>query len=355
MRELKNAHYDFDVALSFAGEDRGFVRQIATELKSDNIRVFFDEDNAATMWGEDLYTYLDDVYRRRSRFVVIVVSAHYAAKPWTNHERKSAQARALLERSAYVLPVRLDDTELDGLRPTVAFLDARVSGVGGIVRALKEKIAGDSSSVIAEPLFDGKVPRNADALRTLLRTKPAAWEYLLYGGLLWQRFDSLEDKFRDTMLRFAPLSSNLQKSQERAFVDAKLNELTYLVASVNRVLDATAWERAFGRPGTPGDEDMITHLAHRLADIYEQLLDWSRSVRGASRAGLYDEVLELLAQMADQPVREMREFVHELIAEFDQLTHRIRAGEVVHIRRTLTITLHTETAESFVQALKKMY
>ena len=155
--------------------------------------------------------------------------------------------------------------------------------------------------------------------------------------------------------RFAPLSSNLQKSQERAFVDAKLNELTYLVASVNRVLDATAWEQAFGRPGTPGDEDMITHLAHRLADIYEQLLDWSRSVRGASRAGLYDEVLELLAQMADQPVREMREFVHELIAEFDQLTHRIRAGEVVHIRRTLTITLHTETAESFVQALKKMY
>jgi len=42
---------------------------------------------------------------------------------WTNHERKSAFARAIQETSEYVLPARFDDTELAGLRPTVKYID----------------------------------------------------------------------------------------------------------------------------------------------------------------------------------------------------------------------------------------
>jgi hypothetical protein len=87
--------FEFDAALSYAGEDRSLVEKVAKILRDANIRLFFDEYFTTEMWGEDLYVYLDAVYQTRSKFVAIFISHAYAAKPWTNHERQSAQARAL--------------------------------------------------------------------------------------------------------------------------------------------------------------------------------------------------------------------------------------------------------------------
>jgi hypothetical protein len=93
---------EYDVALSFAGEDRAYVERIARLLQQRGIRVFYDEFMTADLWGEDLYVLLDEVYRKKSRFAVIFASEHYARKSWTSHERQSAQARALDESRAYL-------------------------------------------------------------------------------------------------------------------------------------------------------------------------------------------------------------------------------------------------------------
>ncbi|HEX8430183.1 MAG TPA: TIR domain-containing protein, partial [Longimicrobium sp.] len=85
----------YDVALSFAGEDRLYVRGIAQALREAGIQVFFDEYEVASLWGKDLYAHLQDVYQNQAKYTVIFISASYAVKVWTNHERKSAQARAL--------------------------------------------------------------------------------------------------------------------------------------------------------------------------------------------------------------------------------------------------------------------
>jgi hypothetical protein len=103
----EDAAYDYDVALSFAGEDRTYVEDVASALKSVGLKVFYDADFLAETWGEDLVELFEAVYRIRSRFVVMFVSRHYAEKEWTRHERRSALARAMQEKSAYVLPVRL--------------------------------------------------------------------------------------------------------------------------------------------------------------------------------------------------------------------------------------------------------
>jgi hypothetical protein len=51
------------------------------------------------------------------------ISAEYASRIWTSHERRSAQARALEEKGReYILPIRFDDTDLEGLSPTVGYL-----------------------------------------------------------------------------------------------------------------------------------------------------------------------------------------------------------------------------------------
>ena len=114
----------FDVALSFAGEQRDYVRAVASFLRSEGVSLFYDEFDRTRLWGKDLIEELDLVYRIGSRLVVMFVSADYARKQWTKHERRSALAAALEHRREYVLPVRFDDTDLPGLQPTTYYLRA---------------------------------------------------------------------------------------------------------------------------------------------------------------------------------------------------------------------------------------
>jgi hypothetical protein len=115
--------YSYDVCLSFAGEDRPYVQQVAKLLVDANISVFYDAYEQAELWGKDLYTHLDKIYREDCRYCVIFISEHYAAKLWTNHERQSAQARAFEENAEYLLPARFDNTEIPGIRPTIGYID----------------------------------------------------------------------------------------------------------------------------------------------------------------------------------------------------------------------------------------
>lgn len=137
--------YDYDVALSFAGEDRSYVEKVAEILKSYDIPIFYDAYESTTLWGKDLYLHLDEVYRVRSRFCVMFLSENYAKKLWTNHEMKSAQARAFEERgNEYLLPVKIDDTEIPGIRSTIAYLDARVISPSELANTVAEKLGHNS-------------------------------------------------------------------------------------------------------------------------------------------------------------------------------------------------------------------
>lgn len=119
-------NFKYSVALSFAGEDRVFAEQVAKCLKKNDIEVFFDEFEEEKLWGKDLYVYLDNIYRKEAKFCVMFLSKHYAKKLWTNHERESAQARAFQQNEEYILPIKLDDTEIPGIRPTTGYLDGRI-------------------------------------------------------------------------------------------------------------------------------------------------------------------------------------------------------------------------------------
>src|SRR6185503_12496844 len=115
----------YDVALSFAGEDRAMARKLACLLKARNISVFYDEYERADLWGKDLYQHLAKVYADYSLYCVIFVSRAYVRKLWTRHELRQAQARAFRENREYLLPVRLDDTDLPGMPETISYIDGR--------------------------------------------------------------------------------------------------------------------------------------------------------------------------------------------------------------------------------------
>jgi TIR domain len=115
--------YEYQVALSFAGEERQYVEKVARHLKHLGIQVFYDEFEQTDLWGKDLYSHLDDVYRNKTRYCVLFISEAYRKKLWTNHERESAQARAFEENREYILPARFDDTQIPGLRSTTGYID----------------------------------------------------------------------------------------------------------------------------------------------------------------------------------------------------------------------------------------
>ena len=132
--------YRFEVALSFASEQRSEANQIYTILSKAGIRVFYDEAFTAEIWGTDLLEYLTDVYLNQSRFCIMLVSKAYAEKVWTTAERRSAQARAMASKDqAYILPVRFDDTPLPGLLPTVAHLPYARYGAQGVCDIFMQK------------------------------------------------------------------------------------------------------------------------------------------------------------------------------------------------------------------------
>lgn len=111
----------YDVAISYAAEDRSYAEQLAGSLRKHDVTVFYDDFEKERLWGKNLNDQLIDIYQNQARYCVLLLSRHYAAKQYTNLERQAAQARALRQPD-YVLPVRLDDTDIPGMLPTVAYL-----------------------------------------------------------------------------------------------------------------------------------------------------------------------------------------------------------------------------------------
>ncbi len=65
---------EFDIALSFAGEDREYVDQVAHDLKGKGISVFNDKFEEANLWSKNLYDYLRDISRNKALYTVMFIS-----------------------------------------------------------------------------------------------------------------------------------------------------------------------------------------------------------------------------------------------------------------------------------------
>jgi hypothetical protein len=133
---------NFDVAISFAGTERELAENLAEILRAAGIAVFYDSFYPEHLWGKNLTAFLDEIYRKRAKFCVVFVSKEYKDRKWTNHELRSAQAKALEQKGdEYILPVKVDDTELDGLPPNVGYVGISL-GIDKIAEMLIKKLQG---------------------------------------------------------------------------------------------------------------------------------------------------------------------------------------------------------------------
>jgi hypothetical protein len=138
-------NHQYDLTLSFAGEDRVIARQLASALVAHNVKVFYDAYEQGALWGKDLYVDLSDVYSTKARYCVMLLSKYYAAKLWTNHERRAAQERAFREHEEYILPLRLYDSPIPGILATTGYLDLRAIGTDKVIELLIGKLQSTTS------------------------------------------------------------------------------------------------------------------------------------------------------------------------------------------------------------------
>jgi TIR domain-containing protein len=139
-RDADLSLFRYQVALSFAGEDREKAEALAGALKKLGVKVFYDAFEKEALWGVDLYSYLSELYRFKAKYCVMFISRDYAKKIWTNHERKAAQARAFEDNRIYILPIRIDDTEVPGILPTVGYLRWEDENPESIANLIAEKL-----------------------------------------------------------------------------------------------------------------------------------------------------------------------------------------------------------------------
>lgn len=104
--------YEYDFALSFAGENRDLARELAEQLEILDAHVFFDEYFEANFLGGTWSAHFKRIFATDSRLVVCLLDEHYATKIWPTFEKECFQPRVADEE---VIPIYLDDTSFVGI------------------------------------------------------------------------------------------------------------------------------------------------------------------------------------------------------------------------------------------------
>ena len=130
----------YQIALSFAGEQRKYVEEVAEHLKKLSVKVFYDGFETTNLWGRSGTEAFHEAFAKESAHVVMFISQAYVTKDWPNLERQAALSRMIKERGEYILPVRFDDSEVPGLPADKIFLRAEEYTPEQLATTIAEKI-----------------------------------------------------------------------------------------------------------------------------------------------------------------------------------------------------------------------
>lgn len=107
----------FRVALSFPGERRPFVVEVANALagKLGKDRVLYDRYYEAELARPNLDEHLQSLYHNESDLIAVFLCSEYDKKEWCGLEWRAIRDVIKCRRSDDVMPFRFDNTDIPGL------------------------------------------------------------------------------------------------------------------------------------------------------------------------------------------------------------------------------------------------
>ena len=133
--------FEYDVALSFAGEDRDTADQLTQLLRQNHVTVFHDEYTPDQTWGNDFINHVVNLYNRKAAYCVLLISQHYPLHRWSEEDRLATQERALRDANEYIILLPIDDTEVVGVADAPGYVNIRQQTLESVADLLKEKLA----------------------------------------------------------------------------------------------------------------------------------------------------------------------------------------------------------------------
>ena len=134
--------HKFDVALSFPGEVRDYVNSIAEELERivGPNSYFYDKNYVGQLARPSLANLLQDIYRKRSKLVVVFLCEKYEEKEWCNIEFRAIKDIIMEKQHERVMFVKMDDGDVQGVFKTDGYVDGRIYNPSDVAAFIQERI-----------------------------------------------------------------------------------------------------------------------------------------------------------------------------------------------------------------------
>ena len=119
--------HQFDVALSFPGQCREYVKTIA-ERTSDMLgpdKCFYDGYYTAQLARPDLDLLLQGIYRDRSKLIVVFLGHDFRNSEWCGLELRAIRSILKARDRNRVMYLRMDDGAVEGVMETDGYVDVR--------------------------------------------------------------------------------------------------------------------------------------------------------------------------------------------------------------------------------------
>lgn len=115
----------FKVALSFPGERREYVAEVANEIKKrlGAGAVFYDKDFTAQLARPNLDVLLQRIYLKNSDLVVVFLSEDYEKKVWCGLEWRAIRTIIMNKNDHAVMFMRFDNADVSGTMSLDGYVD----------------------------------------------------------------------------------------------------------------------------------------------------------------------------------------------------------------------------------------
>jgi hypothetical protein len=153
-----SARVIYDIAVSFAAEQRDYVERAVVAAKALGLDVFYDRDMTHQWWGRNFVIEQRKVYGRRTLRFVPFISAAYLVRPYPRDEFSYAMMAAVDRGDDYILPVLVGDVRVppEMLHPHIGYLRADDLTPEQLAQHMKAKVEHAKST--------GRGPRDFGAI-----------------------------------------------------------------------------------------------------------------------------------------------------------------------------------------------
>lgn len=132
----------FEVSFSFPGDVRDYVESVARHLERHigPNSYFYDNNYKAQLARPSLDVLLQEIYRDRSKLIVVFIGEKYQDKEWCGVEFRAIKEIIFNKQHDKIMFVRMDEGKVDGVFKTDGYIDAKRHKPEEIANFIVERI-----------------------------------------------------------------------------------------------------------------------------------------------------------------------------------------------------------------------